>query len=83
MPSAADRLDFLPPRDGGSGRSFALALLAHALLIAALTWGVNWKRSNHDVAFQAELWSNLPPQEAAPKPVEVPPPPTPPPPPPP
>ena len=82
MPSAADRLDFLPPRDGGSGRAFALALLAHALLIAALTWGVNWKRSNPDVAFQAELWSNMPPQEAAPRPVETPTPPPPPPPPP-
>jgi colicin import membrane protein len=81
MPSAADRLDFLPPRDGGSGRAFMLALLAHALLIAALTWGVNWKRSNPDVAFQAELWSNMPPQEAAPRPVEVPTPPPPPPPP--
>ena len=80
MPSAADRLDFLPPRDGGSGRAFALALLAHALLIIALTWGLNWKRTSQDVAFQAELWSNVPPQEAAPKPVEVPtpPPPTPP-----
>lgn len=79
MPSAADRLDFLPPRDGGSGRAFTLALLAHALLIAALTWGVSWKRSTPDVAFQAELWSNVPPQQAAPKPVEVPTPPPPPP----
>lgn len=79
MPSAADRLDFLPPRDGGSGRAFTLALLAHALLIAALTWGVSWKRSTPDVAFQAELWSNIPPQQAAPKPVEVPTPPPPPP----
>jgi len=79
MPSAADRLDFLPPRDGGSGRAFALALLAHALLIAALTWGVSWKRSNPDVAFQAELWTNVPAQQAAPKPVEVPTPPPPPP----
>jgi colicin import membrane protein len=79
MPSAADRLDFLPPRDGGSGRAFALALLAHALLIAALTWGVNWKRSTPDVAFQAELWSNMPPQEAAPRPVVTPTPPPPPP----
>lgn len=79
MPSAADRLDFLPPRDGGSGRAFALALLAHALLIAALTWGVSWKRSTPDVAFQAELWTNVPAQQAAPKPVEVPTPPPPPP----
>jgi colicin import membrane protein len=79
MPSAADRLDFLPPRDGGSGRAFALALLAHALLIIALTWGLNWKRGTPDVAFQAELWSNMPPVEAAPKPVETPTPPPPPP----
>ena len=79
MPSAADRLDFLPPRDGGSGRAFALALLAHALLIIALTWGLNWKRTSQDVAFQAELWTNMPPVQAAPKPVEVPTPPPPPP----
>jgi colicin import membrane protein len=80
MPSAADRLDFLPPRDEGSGHAFALALLVHVLLIAALTWGVNWKRSTPDVAFQAELWTNMPAQQAAPKPVEVPTPPPPPPP---
>jgi colicin import membrane protein len=49
-------------------------------LIAALTWGVNWKRSNPDLAFQAELWANVPPQEAAARPVEVPTPPLPPPP---
>ena len=46
MPSASDRIDFGPPRDGGNLRAFGLALLAHAALIAALTWGVNWKRSD-------------------------------------
>lgn len=75
MPSAADRLEFGPPRPAGSLRAFGLALLVHALLIAALTWGVNWKRSNPELAFQAELWSNVPPQEAAPRLVETPPPP--------
>ena len=78
MPSAADRIDFGPPRDAGAIRSFGLALLVHAALIAALTWGVNWKRSDRSVAFEAELWSSLP-QEAAPKLVEPPPPPPPPP----
>ncbi len=78
MPSAADRLEFGPPRADGALRSFGLALLVHALLIAALTWGLNWKRSNPDIAFEAELWSSTP-QEAAPRLVEAPPPPPPPP----
>ncbi len=73
MPSAADRIDFGPPRDAGAVRAFGLALLAHGLLIAALTWGVNWKRSDRSVAFEAELWSSVA-QEAAPKLVEPPPP---------
>ena len=76
MPSAADRIDFGPPRDAGAVRAFGLALLVHGLLIAALTWGVNWKRSDRSVAFEAELWSSVA-QEAAPKLVEVPPPPPP------
>ena len=77
MPSAADRIDFGPSRDAGAVRALGLALLAHGLLIAALTWGVNWKRSDRSVAFEAELWSSVA-QEAAPKLVEVPPPPPPP-----
>lgn len=76
MPSAADRLDFAPPGDAGSVRAFGLALLVHLLLIAALTWGVNWKRSDQSVSFEAELWSSVP-QAAAPKLVEAPPPPPP------
>ena len=76
MPSAADRIDFGPPRDAGSVRAFGLALLVHALLIAALTWGVNWKRSDRSAAFEAELWSSVP-QEAAPRLIEAPPPPPP------
>ncbi|MDO9401872.1 MAG: cell envelope integrity protein TolA [Polaromonas sp.] len=79
MPSAADRLEFAPHPEPGALRAFGLALLAHLLLGAALTWGVNWKRSNPDISFEAELWSSLP-QEAAPRPVEAPPPPPPPPP---
>ncbi len=66
MPSALDRIDIAPPRDPGAIRSFGLALLVHAALIAALTWGVNWKRSDRSVTFEAELWSSMP-QEAAPR----------------
>jgi len=39
--------------------------LIHAALIAALTWGVNWKRTDSAATFGAELWSNLP-SDAAP-----------------
>ena len=79
MSSAVDRLEFAPHRDAGALRAFGLALLVHMLLIGALTWGVNWKRSDPDLSFEAELWSSAP-QEAAPKEVEAPPPPPPPPP---
>ncbi len=78
MPSAADRLEFGPPRDSGSLRAFGLALFAHILLMAALTWGINWKHSDKAVSFDAEIWSSVP-QAAAPKLVEAPTPPPPPP----
>ena len=65
MPSAQDRIDIAPPRDAGAIRSLALALLIHAALIAALTWGVNWKRTDTAATFGAELWSNVP-SDAAP-----------------
>jgi colicin import membrane protein len=55
-----------------------LALVVHALLIAALTWGVSWKKDDPTATFEAELWSRLP-QQAAPRAVEPPPPPPPPP----
>ena len=70
MPSAIDRIDFGPPQDVGSARSFGLALIVHAALIAALTWGVNWKRSDTSVVIEAELWSSVV-QEAAPKLVDL------------
>ncbi len=79
MPSAADRLDFLPPRDGGSGRAFALALLAHVLLIAALTWGVNWSAATRTSPSRPSSGPTFRPSRPRPKPVEVPTPPPPPP----
>ena len=72
MNAATDRLEFAPPPTAGLVRAVILALLAHALLMAALTWGVRWKRNDTIVTAQAELWSALP-QQAAPKLVETPP----------
>jgi len=74
MPSAYDRIEFAPPQPPGMLRAFGLAVIAHALLLAALTWGVSWKRDSENLAVEAELWSSIP-QQAAPKPVEVQPPP--------
>ena len=70
MPSVTERIDFGPPRGQGSGPAFALALLAHALLILALTWGVNWKRSDRSVTYDAEIWSAVP-QQVAPRLAEI------------
>ena len=76
MHAATDRLAFAPPATPGLLRSFALAVLAHTLLVAALTWGVNWKHDAQIVAVEAELWASVPVQ-AAPPLVEEPPPPLP------
>ena len=72
MSSAGDRSEFSPPRDAGSWRALGLALFAHLLLMAALTWGINWKSSDPAVTFDAELWSSTP-QQAAPRLIEQPP----------
>ncbi|MBB4841538.1 colicin import membrane protein [Paucibacter oligotrophus] len=54
-----------PPDNPGMGRGFAIAAIAHAALLAALSAGVHW-RTETPPAFEAELWSALP-QAAAPK----------------
>ncbi len=77
MPVATDRIDFAPPATGGNLRALLLALVAHGLLLLALTWGVNWKRQDTGITAEAELWSALPqqaaPKLAAPPPAPVPP----------
>ena len=55
------------------GRGLAFAIVAHVLLLAALSSGVQW-RTKALPTFEAELWSAVP-QAAAPKEVVVPPPP--------
>lgn len=81
MPSqaAAQRLEFAPPPEPGQGRAFSLALLAHLLLVGALTWGISWNRESREITAEAELWSATV-QQAAPALAEPPPPPPPPPP---
>lgn len=74
MHDAAHALDLKPPRPGRWGTPLLLALIAHALLMAALTWGVHWtKDEEQPVSFEAELWSALP-KEAAPRAAQTPPP---------
>jgi colicin import membrane protein len=76
MDLAQQRLEFAPPPTPGIVRAMGLAIIAHMLLVAALTWGVRWKRDAVIVTAEAELWSAVP-QAAAPKLVEAPPPPPP------
>lgn len=67
---AASRFDVNSPAPRqGLLRAYGLALLIHGLLLAALTWGVNWRRSDTSLAVEAELWSAVP-QQAAPPLVE-------------
>jgi colicin import membrane protein len=73
MQATANRLEFAPPPTPGIFRALVLAVLAHSVLVAALTWGVNWKRSEVVLSAEAELWAAVP-QQAAPKLVEAPPP---------
>lgn len=72
MEAATNRLEFAPPPTPGMVRAVGLAILAHAFLLAALTWGVHWKREDVTLTAEAELWSAIP-QQAAPKLVEPPP----------
>ena len=66
-----ERLAFAPPPTPGLVRSMVLALLAHGALVAMLTLGVQWKREATPVTAEAELWSALPVQAAAPAPEET------------
>lgn len=74
MSVAADRLEFAPPATRGLSRALVLAMVAHLLLVGALTLGVQWRRDAPTVQVQAELWSVVP-QPAAPRLVAPPPPP--------
>jgi colicin import membrane protein len=64
MPAAADRLEFAPPPQPGTVRAFVLAILAHVVLMIALTWGISWNRESENTMAEAELWSSVPKQAA-------------------
>ena len=53
MNASADRLEFAPPPQPGTARAFVLAIIAHVLLMIALTWGINWNRESENIAAEA------------------------------
>lgn len=60
--------DLRPRKPEGLSRGAALAVLAHALLVVALSLGVSW-RTSEPAGVEAELWAAVP-QAAAPRAVE-------------
>lgn len=72
MQASADSLAFAPPPEPALVRGFVLAVIAHLLLLVALSLGINWDKDTSPAAVEAELWSALP-QEAAPPPPPPPP----------
>jgi colicin import membrane protein len=69
MSALPKHLEFAPPPPKGTASSVFAALVVHALLIVALTAGIQWKQDN-SVSVEAELWSAVP-MAAAPALVEV------------
>ncbi|MDE2400064.1 MAG: TonB C-terminal domain-containing protein [Burkholderiales bacterium] len=69
--NVASRAAFRPDNADSLGKGAVLAVLAHLVLVVALTFGVNWKTHNPVVA-EAEIWAELP-QIAAPPPPPPPP----------
>jgi len=73
MSAALPRDALIPREPPGLGVGLVLALIAHALLIVALAFGVNW-RASPPTGIEAELWAEVP-RVAAPRAVEPDPPP--------
>lgn len=71
-----ERDAFMPRAPAGIGRALVLALIAHLLLVAALSFSTNWRISTPE-GVEAELWAAVP-QIAAPRAAEPEPPPEPP-----
>ena len=78
MSTLRERMEFAPPPTPGLVRAMLLAILAHAALLAVLAVGVQWKREATPITVEAELWSALPVEAAAPAAEEPPPEPEPP-----
>src|SRR5947208_787244 len=67
--AALQRHGLMPPAPRGLGKGLALALVAHALLLLALTFAVNWRASEPE-GVQAELWAAVPQIAAPARPAE-------------
>jgi colicin import membrane protein len=63
---STQRLEFAPLKTPGASSALVLALMVHALLIAALTFSVQWKHQTDTPAIETELWASVP-SLAAPK----------------
>ncbi|MGN6319008.1 cell envelope integrity protein TolA, partial [Trinickia sp.] len=61
-----------PPRERGTWRAFALALVMHVLLGLFLYHGIHWQNSTPAGA-EAELWTNVTPAPTQPPPPPAPP----------
>lgn len=72
MSTVARHLEFAPPQTPGFLRALGLAILAHGVLLAILTVGVQWKRDAVPQSVEAELWSAVPLEAAPPAPLPVP-----------
>lgn len=68
MSTAPRHLEFAPPPTPGLLRALGLAILAHVVLLAVLSTGVQWKRDAVQESFEAELWASVPVQAAPPAP---------------
>jgi len=68
-----------PPRDENWTAGATLSVIAHALLVAGLVWGVHWRSQSAPESASAELWASVPeavaPAPTAPPPQPVAPPP--------
>ena len=73
--AALTRDALMPRRPAGMGVGLVLALLAHAVLVAALAFSVRWNTSS-PAGVEAELWAAVPqiaaPRATAPEPTPVP-----------
>lgn len=54
------QFDLNPPKESRQGASVVLAILAHVLLLIALTWGISWNQQAVLESSTAELWSSSP-----------------------
>jgi colicin import membrane protein len=73
MALAPAREAFMPPPTPGLGRAVLMALVAHAALVLALSFAVQWRQSAPEpVAFVAELWAAVPTEAAPPAPEPLP-----------